>query len=735
MVQIPQPAQQGQPVGGVQTRPAGDDFIRVTPADTSAPARDLAAAGGALQQLGQVLQKKRDDNTLRQAEIDYNTWEREQLDPQTGIFTRRQGDAAGVTAAVQQSFDEFRDTQLASTENLSGSGRQALEQFYEGAGQRMWKRAASHELNETQAHEQTLLTSLIEGQVDRAAVLYSDPDEVASATLQVESLAGDLASTLGLKGAARDQFVEGQVSALHAQVAQQMANTGDAVQAEAYIDELLKDGRIDGTDAVSMKASIHPMAVEQQGKALATQELDAMGNTAPAGSRTPSQAAFIQTAEKVFGMNEADQNEAIAQYLADGGVNLDPAVTAWCAGFVNSTLAQMGVEGTDSLWARDFTNWGVATDAPQRGDIVVVERGAAGGTSHVGFFMGFDEAGNPKVLGGNQGRSGAVDVRSYSRDKVLAYRTSAAGSRGEAPAASVISDHPDPEVRAAATAEVERQMALQHKQFNRTQSQLTDALYADMDQAFAANGAYDLNAALAQPGVREALGDKVSSLRTYWATLSKGEQIPTDMDYYRELQVASETGAGNFAAMSLDRSRLSQQDYRKFTDLQAKALGDAQGGSIVGVSDLRANIGPITTGLKPEERGEIERRMFEYVEVFTAQNGKPPSALQQYAQAERLSGEQDAVYRFNQPGFGNFTSTGAANLQEALDKADELGLDSLLGTDLVVEVPMASGDTARVQVTEDDMREAIGQFVGQVGRAPKPSQVIQMLILTRSDLP
>lgn len=135
-------------------------------------------------------------------------------------------------------------------------------------------------------------------------------------------------------------------------------------------------------------------------------------------------ASALDLAAKQLGLNERDQQAAIQDYLTTGGVNLDPATTAWCAAFVNSTLTQAGMKGTGSNLARSFMDWGQATEKPNEGDLAVFSRGDPNGPyGHVGFFKGYDDNGNILVLGGNQGASGEVSIASYSPDRLLGFRT------------------------------------------------------------------------------------------------------------------------------------------------------------------------------------------------------------------------------------------------------------------------------------------------------------------------
>jgi uncharacterized protein (TIGR02594 family) len=134
-----------------------------------------------------------------------------------------------------------------------------------------------------------------------------------------------------------------------------------------------------------------------------------------------SPSVLIETARRVLDADEDAQNGLITQFLADGGVNLDPSETAWCAGFVNSILQQNGLDGTKSLAARSFLDWGEEVSEPSEGDVVVLSRGRRDGwKGHVGLFQGFDADGNILILGGNQGDG--VNITAYPADRLLGYR-------------------------------------------------------------------------------------------------------------------------------------------------------------------------------------------------------------------------------------------------------------------------------------------------------------------------
>lgn len=117
----------------------------------------------------------------------------------------------------------------------------------------------------------------------------------------------------------------------------------------------------------------------------------------------------LQLAAGQLGLNENAQRGAIQEYLSNGGVNLDPATTAWCAAFVNSTLKQAGIEGTGSNLAKSFLDWGQGVDASNYqnvhpGDIWVESRGDPNGIyGHTGIIESINPDGTVTLIAGNAG--------------------------------------------------------------------------------------------------------------------------------------------------------------------------------------------------------------------------------------------------------------------------------------------------------------------------------------------
>ena len=117
-------------------------------------------------------------------------------------------------------------------------------------------------------------------------------------------------------------------------------------------------------------------------------------------------------------------NPKISEAFDLCGYGLLPDETAWCGVYAGSRLKLMGYSIPHKCaWARHFTTkqseYGVNLEKPRYGCVVNVERGSAGGTSHVGFLVGWDDE-HVRILGGNQANN-VSDSLVVPRSKVLSF--------------------------------------------------------------------------------------------------------------------------------------------------------------------------------------------------------------------------------------------------------------------------------------------------------------------------
>ena len=130
-----------------------------------------------------------------------------------------------------------------------------------------------------------------------------------------------------------------------------------------------------------------------------------------------SEFPWMPIARGELGIHEGVNAARISEYFRSTALGDQPDSVPWCSAFVNFCMEKSGQPRTRSALARSWLNWGKEADDFVPGCVIVLSRGAPP-SGHVGFFAGFDEAGNIRLLGGNQGDS--VSVSSVRKGNVAA---------------------------------------------------------------------------------------------------------------------------------------------------------------------------------------------------------------------------------------------------------------------------------------------------------------------------
>ena len=112
---------------------------------------------------------------------------------------------------------------------------------------------------------------------------------------------------------------------------------------------------------------------------------------------------WYQVAEKEIGVSETKNPKRVIEYHQATSLKAKDVKTPWCASFMSWVLAKSGLSSPMTAWARDFLKYGRKLDKPQKYCIMVFERGAPGGSSHVTLWTGEETGTHYKCLGGNQG--------------------------------------------------------------------------------------------------------------------------------------------------------------------------------------------------------------------------------------------------------------------------------------------------------------------------------------------
>lgn len=138
--------------------------------------------------------------------------------------------------------------------------------------------------------------------------------------------------------------------------------------------------------------------------------------------RDPNLQVAYNLGKTFYGLREIpgpDHQPEIQSFLKSTWFDEHDDETPWCSAFVNWCMETTRLPFTDSPRARSWLEWGVATETPVEGDLVILSRGT-GNQGHVGFYV-TSGRGRIAVLGGNQ--DDRVSINDYLTDRVLGFRT------------------------------------------------------------------------------------------------------------------------------------------------------------------------------------------------------------------------------------------------------------------------------------------------------------------------
>lgn len=468
-------------------------------------------------------------------------------------------------------------------------------------------------------------------------------------------------------------------------------------------------------DPVAALGQLEDYRGEMMGADVAALEVQLIPEARAYRGRKAGEAAFngqqigaaMQVAYSAVGMSENEQREALQAYMRDGGVNLDPAKTAWCAAFINATLAKAGIEGTDSLAARSFLDWGQEVSTPQQGDVVVLSRGNEAWQGHVGFFDGYNEDGTIRLLGGNQGD--AVNIKGYDPSRVLGFRRAGQNDRT---GVEDLLNITDPDERAAAFQEYNLRTQMADSRQKQAKADAEESAFAWIE---AGNSISDL-----PYDFRVNLGrEEMSGLLSYQQKKNSGT-LQTNWSRYSDLMEQYANDPQGFAAISpaTYRGDLSDGDFKKMVEMRTGVMqGQEAPGitSVMSMADAALRASGVTKSDAPDLYGKFQSQMIGWIDA------NPDAANDPVALQKRIN-EQLAVVAFDPWGPMNKTETPAFAVDfsgDPLDPSDDLTLEQL-STRLT--------EINGVSVKSETITTFINAFQNRFGRSPTPQEVLDGMI-------
>lgn len=640
-----------------------------------------------------------DEADAKAADTAYSDMVRKTLyEDQTGYLYQQGGSALAQRQSAAETLQKAYDETLAK---LSPNARQMAQASMESRRQSALTSVDRHAGAERITYANGQADARIKGAIDDAIL---DPTNI-SRSLSISKT--EIADTGARMGWSPEEVAQKQAEAegaIHGGIVSRLANV-DPQQAMGYLNA--HRDSMSAADVARLEGVLMPEVKRYQGRQL--------GAAAIRGD-LPQQ---MIAARNFIGMNETDQRETLQKFLAEGGTNIDPAKTAWCAAFVNATLARAGNGGTGSNMARSFLDWGQAVSEPQVGDVVVLERGAPP-YGHVGFFAGFAPDGSIQILGGNQGGAaqggGGVTVSNFPASKVLGYRradgTEASGPVGNGLAELIQIE--DPDVRAAAIQEFNLMAGVAEQQQKAMQTAAQTAAFAMIEQGGSVESlTLEQKLAIGQAGM--------SSLRTHESAVRSGNAPEPDSRLFVELTHMAATDPRAFAEQDPTQwlGRLSDADFKSFVKQQADAMKAPDPDKALTISTINTVTSDILTaagidGKKKsgaEKTARIQESLLRWSSNYQlANNGRQPTQLELREQANALL----LPIVVDAPGMGN--RRGAGDLFE-------FDFDEVIPSDLTSGGLKIGDDWIEPSVVE----EFVVAFTEAVGRAPTPQEVVEGL--------
>lgn len=675
----------------VQLRPnyRQDIDVRATPEAFGADiGRGMQAMGRGMAQAADAMaqvQALDDANRAKDADNGLSNWLRERMYGDGGYMTLEGRNAVDGRASFEKEVEEKRKE---FGKDLTGGAARSYQSASEARVQSILNQTIGHSFQERKRWTNETSASRIATFSDDALENASNPQlvlkNIAAGIAEIREqgqMHGWDAATLSVK---EKDFT----SSVHKNIATKLA-LSDPLAAKTYIDD--HAAAISAVDKANLdKALEAPLIAERanrnaaniiSGIPMETYEDERPGPTRERAKRmgiddeaeakplaaeprpqTDVRIRANEVASRFIGANERRDAGAISDFIRrSAGINVDPRVTPWCAGFVNGVLGASGVQGTGKLTARSFLNFGTATDQPKTGDIVVITRGGKQNDwqGHVGFFQGFDSSGRVLILGGNQ--SNGVNVRAFDRSRVLGYRTAgtvteqSAGLPNYSPKGlAAIDDRlmaiKDPRERKATQEALNSYYTLQKKQIDAQRDQVQSWVEGELMR----NPGMEISKLPLE--YQQAIGASgMTTLLNYQEKLRNHGEPQTDDRTLYDLQTEFANDPEGFASVDLFqyRDKLSNSDWEKVRGWRQDALTDKRKAKESGSDLARAfsqagtqldAVGITTTGKKGSAREEAAQQVVKFqnaladeLEAFKRKNdNKAPTQLEVQSMINKL---------------------------------------------------------------------------------------------------
>jgi len=449
----------------------------------------------------------------------------------------------------------------------------------------------------------------------------------------------------------------------------QAGNAGPAAAAqpaEAGTKTSSLDAKVSGDRTAGSRPAGSPTTTSQTA---ASQVTGAQTTVAQAPSLQPSGPEDFRTVAGAIAFpGKAKDDVALAGFVKNAaGTSVDASLKPWLSHVAGAILgAATALTGPIRGVAADanrFRRFGLPTETPRPGDIVVLSAAAKSGTGNsggkgkgnddndlIGFFRGYDADGNILVFGPDPRHAGETALSAHPPNRVVGFRTS---GTVDARTMALPNYNPDglrmieeglnritdPALRAATEAQLGGYVISQKKAIDAQRIQVQEWA----NNQVVADPSFDPTA-LPVP-FRQAIGPAgMKTLLDYKEKVRAYGQPTTDPHILYDLQTQFATDPAAFARTDLFeyRAKLSDKDWEKVTGWRQMALTDQRKArlesldlktafelarpQLEGLGLINTNPGFFSSGDAPRRAAQFQTMLVDQMDEFkTTHNGQNPT--------------------------------------------------------------------------------------------------------------
>lgn len=749
-IRIPTPETAG--LGNIQRASGAVGALTAQQGVNDFNARQVSQLAQTVGRIGQELHDRKQETMLLEAQAEWNDKRAEWMDPNTGIFARRNGDAVGAAEEMRALSERFAQEMQQKYSGLDNDSTNALSRFLEGEQANLFERAANHELTESRRYEDAMLEAAINNEANRAASSIGTPGgdrEIQASLIKADGLIDSWLQNKGIDptSALGESLRRGKMTEHILGVAEAEAQL-DPEGAEALVRAAMED--MDASRAQSWLAQNRPRVVARRAadavntaRAIDEGSIAASGDTAiPHGTEITMNLGPLRPLQpnqeilNVVGTAVADVLGPGGRVEVFSGRDDDPR-----RGKSASPRHYSGNAVDVRFFRPDGSQVRLGDPEFRQIALAAANRGALGigfGREYMGDAMHidmFDWTVDPGRFGPVWGSAGDA-----MEGQIVQAMRAAEGLQRAKSGIEYIESIEDPVVRAEAMQQYSTAQNYRHRAMDQHSQQIAIELQNEIDRRAAAGEEIDVNAII-EP-YRGQLGARVESVRDYGLAVAAGDTIQTDPTLFNSLarmangsaeerrEFANTPIRANFAGeLSGDAiAELEAMQRGLLRDLNPDEVpteGQLQFYSHDQIMDIiQPQLNLVDSDKRAELSTELYRALENYQQTVFAGTKQRPSRRELELEARRLS--RSKVPQFNPSGW-QLTAGRDQDFLKVLERADEGSLTDLIQVDDLVLSYDIGGQTVNHRVTSDEIEQAIAKWRSVYRVDPLPSQVIQLM--------